>query len=408
MLKEKIIMRFAIGTIFLIFVMLPSVVAQGDGKIYQSTYSPTEPEILKDMTITIGAENSGNKTKDYFMQLQIIKDGRIVNEKEFTFSLEKTQKVVLTTTSTPEDIGEYQIIVKLYDKYKIDLFDTKIIKFNVISHIGPFDITIEPLTYRVRPGASLPAKLILENIGTNGTDVEVTVSIVCPEKTFIQSLTIFLGGNNRNERLINMQTCDQEGMYNIYASIMLLNKTLATSSSNFFVNSSFIQLQFDAPEKIILRPGETFTFPVEITNLGNQKISDLKFIIQRIPLEWQKISPSSIIGLAPNEKAVFIVNITVPEDAEQNSYEVGMTAIAEETQERKPSTLEITSSAVLPSTVSIFKTPSSIYIIISISLLTAILVFVVLRKRIKRVQSHIPPERAKTLKSIKERIRTKR
>ena len=179
-----------------------------------------------------------------------------------------------------------------------------------------------------------------------------------------------------------------------------------SSTSQFFENASYIQLQFDVPEKITLKPGESYTFPVEVTNFGNQKISDLQFIIQRIPLAWQKTSPSSIIEVEPNEKVVFIVNITVPSDAEVKSYEVRMTAAAEEVLERKISTLEVASLAALP-VVPSSGIPMVTYILISVSSLVSLAIGGgLLRKYIKRLQrAPIQKERLEILNKIKEKIK---
>jgi len=405
--KQNIIMNIRIGTMILSFILLSSTaLAQESGKIYQLSYSPAEPVVFDVTTISIGIENTGSKIQNYLMYLQMIKDGKIVHEQEFTFTLEKTKGIFFTPQYTPQDIGGHEVIVRLYDKFKLDLFDTQIIKFNVISHLGPFDISINPLTTRIRPGILLPATLLLENKGAKGIDVEVRVSVNCPDKELTQTLTVFVPANNQTERLVSMQICEQEGLFDILASIIIFNKTWVSSSSQFFVNVSYIQLQFDAPEKITLKPGESYSFPIEVTNLGNQKISDLQFIIQRIPLEWQKTSPSSIIEVEPHEKVVFIVNITVPPDAETKSYEVRMTAVAEEVLQRKISTLEIASLAALP-VVPSAGIPIVTYILISISSVISLAIGGgILRKYLKRLQRvPIQKKRLEILNKIKEKIK---
>lgn len=402
--------------IFFLIILISSPVlaqAQENGRIYHLTYSPAEPVALEDVTISIGVENPSDKAQSYFMQLQMAKDGRIVHEQEFTFTLEKTKGIFFTPTFAPQYIGEYEVIVKLYDKAKYELFDTKIIEFNSVSHLGPFDIVIEPLTSRVRPGLTLPAKLFLENMGTKGTDVEVRISVNCPDKTLTQTLTVFLPTRNRAEQLVSMQTCEQEGLYEISASILVFNRTWISSVSQFFINSSFIQLQFEAPEKIVLQLGQNYSFPVEVTNLGNQKITDLKFVVQRIPLAWQKTSPSSVIEVEPNEKVVFIVSIAIPQDAEPKTYEVRMTAAAEEVLERQISVLEVSPLAVLPSLTSAGGTSILRYVLISLgSLVGALVIGVLLRRYVKRKPSFAPkmhtviPERLETLRKLKEKLKS--
>jgi len=269
--------------------------------------------------------------------------------------------------------------------------------------LGPFDIIIDPLTTRIRPGLALPAQLILENRGTKGTDVEVRISINCPDRPISQFLTVFLGGGNKTERLVNMQACDQEGAYELQASIVIFNKTWISSSSTFFVNSTFIQLEFEVPEKIILYPGENYTFPVEVTNIGGQKVSNARFVIQRIPLEWQKISPRSIPSINPNEKVLFVVTIAVPADAEQKPYEMRMTALADETLERKISALEVIPLAALPIYTGL---PIKTLVITSLSLLTTVSIIFVIKQRIKSIP-YQANERLKILNNIKRKITNK-
>ncbi len=386
-----------------------TALAQEKGKIYHLSYSPDEPVALEDLTISVGVENPGNKTQNYLLEMKIAQDGKIVHEQEFTFTLENAKGIFFTPKFAPKDIGEFEVIVQLYDKFKINLFDTKITKFNSVSHLGPFDIVIEPQTSRIRPGFNLPAKLFLENMGSKGTDVTVLVSVACEDKNLIQSLTIFLPANGRTERLVGVQTCEEEGLYEILASILVFNKTWISSVSQFFINSSFIQLQFEAPEKIVLKPGESYTSPVEVTNLGNQKITDLKFFVERIPLAWQTISPSSVIEVEPNERMIFIVNITIPPDAEPRSYEIRTTAAAEEVLERQISTLEIASLAILPSVPPPERFSILTYAIISfVSLASALVVVGLLRRYFKRKPHYIEPVRVDVLTKIKEKIKSKK
>lgn len=408
--KQNIIMQLATGIALLSFLLLsPQALAQEDGKIYQLSYSPAEPVILEDLSISIGVENPSDKTHNYLIEFQIIEEGKIVHEQKFTFTLEKTKGISFTPKYTPQILGEHQVVAKLYDKFKVDLFDTKIMSFNAVSHLGPFDITIEPLTTRVRPGLILPAKVFLENMGTRGLDVEVRVSVTCSDKTLTQSLTAFVPARNQIEKLVSVQTCEQEGLYDILASILVFNKTWVSSSSQFFVNSSYIQLQFEVPEKIILKQGESYTLPVEVTNLGNQKIHDLQSVIQRIPLAWQKTSPSSIIEVEPNETVVFIVSIEVPKDAEVRTYEPRMTATAEEVLERKIFMFEVTPLATLPTaTTAVF--PIVRYIVIFVSSIVGLIIGGSMMKKYIKSKPKVQvmqPERVEILKKIKERIKSK-
>ncbi len=338
--KQKIIIQSVFAVLLFVAILIPLTLAQANGRIYQLAYSPAEPVVLEDIKLSIGVENPSDKLQNYFMQVQVVKDGEPIHEQVFAFSIEKGKRIQFTPLYSPEDIGKHQVIARLYDNLKINLFSTEIITFNAVSHLGPFDITIEPLTSRITPGLRLPAKLILENMGTKGTDAEVRISVDC-EKPITQSLIMFVPGNTKVERMVSSQVCEREGQYKISADILIFNKTWVSSTSQFFVNSSFVQLQFEVPENITLQPGQSFTFPIEVMNVGNQKISDLKFIIERIPLAWQKTTPTSLKSIEPGKTAIFLVNITVPTDAQADSYEIRMTAAAYETVEKKSSVLTI-------------------------------------------------------------------
>lgn len=410
MKKDKLNMKLTAGIWALVIILISSpALAQEAGKIYQLSYSPAEPVVFEDTTISIGVENPSDKTQSYLMILQIIKEGQIVYEQEFTFTLEKTKGIFFAPRYSPQDIGKHEVVIKLFDKLGFNLYDTEIIDFNVVSHLGPFDIIIDPLTNRIRPSLLLPTRILLENMGTKGVDVEVKVSVECKENTLSQSITVFVPAKEQVEKLVSMQTCDQEGLYNIESSIILFNKTWVTSSSQFFVNSSYIQLKFDPPEKITLKLGENYTFPVEVTNLGNQKLSDLQFIIQRIPLKWQSTTPSSITQVEPNQTVVFIITINVPQDAEPKPYEIRMTATAEEVLERKISTLEVLPLAVLPATPSA-GIPIIRYVLISISsLIGLVLGGTILRKHLKARPHASPPrkERLAVLQKLKEKVKSR-
>ncbi len=401
--KQIIIMWAIIGVIFLS--AISPALAQESGEITQLIYSPSEPVVFDDTTISIRVENS-DKTKDYFMLLQIIKDGKMVNEQKFTFSLGSAKGITFTPQYTPQDIGVHEVVVKLFDKFQIDLLDTKVIDFNVVSHLGPFDIILDPLTTRIRPGFNLPVKLLLENMGTKGVDVEVRLSINCPDKVLTQTLTVFAPSDNDTERIVGMLVCDQEGLYEIIGSIILFNKTWVSSSSQFFVNSSYTSLRFDVPEKLIMRPGQNFTLPIEVTNLGSQKISNLEFVIQRIPLAWQKISPSSVTEVKLNETVIFIVEINIPQDAETRPYEARFTAVSPEVIERKIATLEVVALSTIPP---IKSTGFSIltYVIISMSLLVSLIVSGIILQSYLRKRPYWPinKEKMNILKKIKEKIR---
>lgn len=342
MTKEKAITRFFPAFILLIaLALIPPALGEKNGDIYHLSYSPAEPIVFEDIKMSISVQNPSDKLQNYLMQVQVVKDGKLLNEQDFTFSLEKGKGVLFSPTYTSNDIGEHELIVKLYDKFMINLIDTKIITFNVVSQLGPFDIIVEPMAKTIKPGLLLPAKILLENMGTKGTDVEVRISVNC-DIPLTQSLTTFVPARSRTEKLASIAVCNREGLYELTASITLFNKTWISSTNQFFVNSSIVQLIFEAPDNITLQAGQSLVFPVSVKNTGNEIINNMQFVVERIPLAWQKTSPYSIQGVSPNETAVFIVNITIPSDAEPSTFEIRMTAAVDETVEKKFSYLTVT------------------------------------------------------------------
>ncbi|MFH1105668.1 MAG: NEW3 domain-containing protein, partial [Candidatus Aenigmatarchaeota archaeon] len=188
-------------------------------------------------------------------------------------------------------------------------------------------------------------KILLENMGTKGTDVEVRISVNCDDP-MTQSMTTFVPARSLTEKLASIAVCNREGLYEVTASIMLFNKTWVSSTNQFFVNASIVQLSFEAPDNITLQAGQSLVFPVSVKNTGNDIINNMQFVVERIPLAWQKTSPSSIKGVRPDETAIFIVNITIPSDAEPSTFEIRMTAAVDETVEKKFSYLTVAPAGV--------------------------------------------------------------
>ncbi|MBI2084461.1 MAG: hypothetical protein HYT70_02515 [Candidatus Aenigmarchaeota archaeon] len=404
-MEQKTWMAFAA----LLFLFISPVLADENGKIYQLSYSPGEPVVLEDIKISVSVENPSNEARNYLLEQLIVKDGRVADSAEFAFSLESGKGISFNPTYAPQDIGKHEIIFRLYDRLKTNLYDTKILELSSVSNIGPFDIIVDPLATRIRPGTFLPTKLILENMGVKGTDIEVRISVNCPNKTLTQSSTIFMPAKGHSERLVSVETCQEEGLYDVTASIIIFNKEWVSSSSHFFVNASYIQLSFEFPENITLKPGQSVYFPVEVTNNGTQEVSDLKFVIQRIPLAWQHVSPSSVVKVKPNEIAVFIVNITVPLDADPTTYNLRATAVAEETLERQITHLEILPLGAVAAPIPIAGSASIInYVWWLLGIAGIGSTGFIIRKKLKERQDRVPythSDRSDILKRIKDKIK---
>jgi len=336
---------FAIS-IFLIIV--PMVVAQETkGKIYTLTYSPLEPIVADDMTISVGVENTDSAAREYILDVVVIKDGRVKYKEKFTFKLNAGRGITFPPTYTPDDIGDHEIIAKLYDKFGVELLSTKLLKFNSISHIGPFDLEVAVPSDVVRPNTRIPIITQLVNMGEKGTDVEVKLTMDCIAKQDpIEKFILFLKPKESLKKVISIATCPEEGLHDVLGEIILFNRTWISSTSQIFINSSFIELVFDVPELFLIKPGESKVFDLAIKNYGNKIIHDLQVIIGTLPQAWIRINPVSVIEVEPGETAIFIINITVPEDAEETTYNFGISAAADETLTRKPTSLQVSGLAV--------------------------------------------------------------
>ena len=140
MLKRKPVKQFwFVLVVLLILVSVPSILAQKTGNIQEVSYLPAEPIILEDVKISVDIENPTEKSQNYYLLVQIVHEGNVVNEHESTFSIEKGKRIQYVLWHTLEAIGEHQTIVRLYDKLKINLLDTKLLAFNAVSHLGQAD-----------------------------------------------------------------------------------------------------------------------------------------------------------------------------------------------------------------------------------------------------------------------------
>src|SRR5437867_5318886 len=146
--------------IFLIFAVRQAS-AQQTAEITGLKVTPDNPAIFKAATVEIEVTNSG-PSDTFLVELFVIREGEIKLTSTFSLTLQTSQPLKITPTFTPDNIGGYEIVVKLWDKNKAILYDTKIINFSVTSDIGPFDLSIDAMTRIINPGDEVP--LIIQTI----------------------------------------------------------------------------------------------------------------------------------------------------------------------------------------------------------------------------------------------------
>jgi len=321
----------------------------GKGKISRLSYLPEKPLVSESLMITAGVENNGNEKYDYKLMIFIVKDGSIKETFEYPFTLESGRSVSFSSEYVPDGIGPFQIIAKLYDKYEITLIDSKIIDFDSISDIGPFDLSLDVLSRVVRPTQAVPIILTLINMGEKETDIEVRIEMDCRNQTDIkQSFFIFMGAKFSFDKKILLSTCDEVGIHDITATIILYNKTWISSTNQILLNNSYAEVLYNPLDTFKITAGESKVFDLSVTNSGNIKINNLKILIENIPLSWFKITPASITGIEPNQTVLFLINFSIPADANPQKYSIKIDASTDQALEKQDSALEITSLGILP------------------------------------------------------------
>jgi len=324
-------------------------VSVGNNSIYTLSYSPEEPKISESLTITAGVQNNGNEEYGYKLIILVVKDGQIKENFEYPFNLKPGRSISFSPTYIPDDIGVFEIVAKLYDKYETALIDSKIVTFSSISDIGPFDLILDVLSNVARPTQSIPAILTLENNGEKGTDVEVRVEMDCINQMDItQTFFIFLEAGSTLDKKVVLPACNEIGIHDISAEIILYNKTWISSMNQILLNESYLEVSYHPLDIFRIDAGESKIFDLSVKNSGNVKISNLKILIEDIPLEWFKITPSSITEISPNETVVFLINFSIPSDATPKNYSIKIDASTDQALEKQDSTLEITSLAAYP------------------------------------------------------------
>lgn len=350
--REIIKLSFPLFLIFFPFFLILSLSQRTEqaGRISSLTFSPVEPILFEEVSINIGIENTWDSYKEYKLKVFISKEGQIKYEEKFLFGLKPGRSLFISPLFVPDDIGEFEVIVKLYDKYEVELYDTSMIRFVVTSRIGPFDISVDVLTRVVEPGGDLPIMLSITNMGERGTDVKVRVEVFCFNQSPIFSeFYVFLESKSSLKRLVSLPVCQEVGMHMISSDVILLNRTWVTAKTHFLINETLLKLVLKSPEVIEVEQGESRVFDVFVKNPSNSVVHGLRLAIERIPAEWVKLKPETIVEVKPNETVLFIVNLTVPEDLQPKEYPISIIAGATEVLTERRTTLRVL-EAISPTT----------------------------------------------------------
>ncbi|MBI2005185.1 MAG: hypothetical protein HYS80_00275, partial [Candidatus Aenigmarchaeota archaeon] len=173
------------------------------GEIFGLSISPAKPLFGEEARLSVGVKNIEKTTTSYKLVYIIIKDGLVKLTSDIDFTLLSNGTITLTPSFIPDDLGEHQLILELYDESGRELLDTVTKKFDVVSEIGPFDLAINMPTSIISPGESVPAILTIGNLGEKGAELNVNVNIKCYNQSdIVNSFFIFLEPKKIIEKVV--------------------------------------------------------------------------------------------------------------------------------------------------------------------------------------------------------------
>jgi len=372
------------------------------GEILNANYEPVRPKILETVTVTMTAKNNGNEENGYLAEIRMIKDAELKYNDFFTFSLLPGNTLSFSPNYNPEDIGEYKIIFRLYNKDKSELYDEKILTFIAESDAGPFDLEIDLPSHIIGLDDTLPATIKIANMGIRGTDIGLNLDVYCTSgKILSKSMYIFLNGSEDVKKQFFVETCGDVGQHSLVASLTFYGKELLSSKNQFYVNTTLPEVLISSNNGIQAKPGETTDFIIELTNPNNFDLKNIKPFVYGIPSEWLFIKPISYDALKPNESIYFTVIVNIPETAGKKDYETKIGVGGDNVFSKKDAILSVTGSAT-----KLFVSSSSFYQVFSswisvISLYAIILLFCLYFKLKRKTQRQ---DKRSILKKIKDGI----
>lgn len=320
------------------------------GEIFGLSISPVKPLFGEEAKISLGIKNPEDTENSYKLVYFITKDGIVKFSSDIGFTLLPNRTIELNPTFIPDDLGEHQLVVQLYDKFETKLFDTVTKKFDVVSEIGPFDLRIELPTSIITPGENIPTFLTIGNLGEKGTEVNVNVKVKCYDQSDIQnSFFVFLEPKDIKEQLINIASCKETGLHEITASIIYLNRTWIAAVNQLYLQESFLDISYTIPELIEVIAGESKQLDIKITNTGTDTINNMRLIVEKIPNEWTKIEPPLITQVEPKKTVLFFVTITTPKDLKPQTFPTKITVAADEALVKRETQLKVLESPFPPS-----------------------------------------------------------
>jgi len=315
------------------------------GEMFGVSIYPIKPLFGEETEISIGIKNTASTENDYKLVYRIIKDGVVKHTSDRQFTLFPSEIIKINPTIILNDLGSHLLIIELFDKAGVKLFDTITKTFDVVSEIGPFDLRLDLPTSIIQPGGDIPVILTIINLGEKETQVNVNVNVNCYDKSDIQDeFSILLGPKVVTEKIVNVAACKETGLHEVSASIVHLNRTWIAAVNQLYLQESFLDISYDTPPLINGVAGQPASFNIVIKNIGEDTIHNLKVLIEKIPSEWINIDTPLVAQLESGKTAFFYITITIPYDLKPQNVTSRITIAADEGLIRKELELNIAES----------------------------------------------------------------
>jgi len=317
-----------------------------EGEVVGVSVDPAKPLVMEDAVATIAVRNLQDHRNDYVLRTFVSKGGQVLEENEFAFNLNANKDMSMTLMFSPTKIGTYNIVAKLFDKYKTVLYSEKVLDVEVSSEIGPFDVQLDVLSRTIRPGYEIPLLLTMNNMGTSGTDVQVAISMDCAGQGRIyKDFSVFLEGLGSLDKSLSIPACSEQGYHEVTAKIVMFGGVLAQSTSSVFINNTQHAVYMRAPEIIEISNGFSKVFDIYVRNDDEDVMNNIRAVLNGLPSEWLSIAPKYVASIAPNDSAIFIVNVSVPADAGSGEHPFTISLGSDETLSQTGSVLKVIGAA---------------------------------------------------------------
>ncbi len=322
--------------------------AENTGSILDLSYYPEKPMLSKNVDISFAVKNSGDARQTFKIKLFVMKNGNILQETDSFLSAYPGQEKGNSSDFYPEEIGSYEILAKLYDKYETKLLDMISAKMEVRSEIGPFDLIISPLTRKVIKGEELPMLLTIINKGISGTDAKIRINVKCHNYSISDEFMVFASPDRQIDKILSMPVCGEDGAHNIESSLKIGERIYAISAAQFYVNETIFTMDMTLPKDLLIEQGETKLLDISVRNMAPYALHNIRLFSEGIPGDWLIIQPDSIAELKQNETAIFLVTVNIPKDAEARVYSAKFIASSDELSNRQSSVLKVMQAEVIP------------------------------------------------------------